>query len=81
MAPISTERLVKELEKLKAAMDSGSLAHSEYDQRLSRVIRELRERGVEGERADMHAAIDDALARGVITPSVKNHLVKRLGLE
>jgi hypothetical protein len=81
MSPISTERLVKELEKLKAAMDSGTLDHGEYDQRLSRVIRELRERGVEGERADMHAAIDGALERGVITPSVKSHLLKRLGLE
>ena len=44
MAPIKTERLVKELEKLKLEMDGGQLGHGEYDQRLSRVIKELRER-------------------------------------
>ena len=81
MAPIKTERLVKELEKLKLEMDGGQLRHGEYDQRLSRVIKELRDRGLEGDRKEITGAIDDCLNRGIITPGVKDHLIKRFGLE
>jgi hypothetical protein len=78
--PVSIERFVKELEKLKAEIDADSLKHSEYDQRLARVITELRERGLDGDRAKVTAALDDAARRGVITASVKLHLVSKLGL-
>ncbi len=80
MTTISIERFVQELEKLKAEMDAGNLRHSEYDQRLARVISELRERKLDADRSEITAAIDAALERGVITPSVKDHLEKRLGL-
>lgn len=79
-APISTERLVKELEKLRTEMESGELQHSVYDQKLARVVRELRERGLEGDRAEITAALDDCQKRGVIPPAVRDHLNKRLGL-
>jgi hypothetical protein len=78
--PIKIERLTKELEKLHAEMIGGAFGHSEYDQRLARVIHELRERGIDGDRAQITAALDDALSRGIITPAVKDHLEKRLGL-
>ena len=77
---ISVERFVQELEKLKAEMDAGRLRSGEYDQRLARVIQELRDRGIEADRAEITAAIATALSRGVITPGVKTHLEKRLGL-
>jgi hypothetical protein len=77
---ISIERLVQELDKLKAEMDSGELQHSEYDQRLSRVIGELRERGIDADRAAITATLEELLERGTIVPSVKTHLEKRLGL-
>ncbi len=80
MTTITIERFVQELEKLKVEMDAGSLRHSEYDQRLARVISELRERKLDADRPEITAAIDAALERGVITPSVKDHLEKRLGL-
>ncbi len=80
MTTITIERFVQELEKLKAEMDAGKLRHSEYDQRLARVISELRERKLDADRSEITAAIDAALERGVITPSVKDHLEKRLGL-
>jgi len=44
MAPVSLERFVKQLAQLKQEMDEGKLQSSEYDQRLARAIRELRER-------------------------------------
>ena len=78
--PVSVERLVQELEKLKAEMDAGKLRSGEYDTRLARVIQELRDQGIDADRPRISAAIADALARGVITPGVKAHLEKRLGL-
>jgi hypothetical protein len=79
--PVPIQRIVQELEKLKAEMDAGNLKHSEYDQRLARVLQELRERGVDGDRATITAALDDLSRRGIITPGVRDHLDKRLGLQ
>jgi len=79
--PITVERFVQELEKLKQEMDAGTLKHSEYDQRLARVIQELRDRKLDADRAKISGAIEDALKRGIITPGVKDHLEKRLGLK
>lgn len=78
--PIPISRIVQELEKLKSEMDAGNLKHSEYDQRLARVLQELRERGVDGDRVKVTAALDDLSQRGVITPGVREHLELRLGL-
>ena len=78
--PVSVERFVQTMEKLKAEMDAGHLRHGEYDQRLARAIQELRERGLEADRSAIQQTIDSLLKRGVITPSVKEHLEKRLGL-
>ena len=72
---------MQELEKLKAEIDAGNLKHSEYDQRLARILQELRERGVDGDRANVTAALDDLIKRGVITAGVRDHLEKRLGLK
>lgn len=80
MAAVSVERLMSELEKLKREMDAGTLKASEYDQRLARVLRELRERKLDADRAAISAALNDALSRGVIVPAVKTHIEKRLGL-
>jgi hypothetical protein len=77
---VPVERFVQEMEKLKAEMDAGSLRHGEYDQRLARVIQELRERGLDANREQITGAIHDLDQRGVITPGVKAHLEKRLGL-
>ncbi len=77
---ITIERFVQELEKLKQQMDAGTLEHGEYDQRLARVISELRERKLDADRARIGQELEDLLQRGVITPSVKSHLENRLGL-
>jgi hypothetical protein len=77
---ITIERFVEELEKLHGEMSAGNLKHSEYDQRLARVIQELRDRGLDADRNQITATLDDVLSRGVITPSVKEHLENRLGL-
>ncbi|MEX0691761.1 MAG: hypothetical protein WD043_07970 [Gemmatimonadales bacterium] len=80
MSPISIDRLVQELEELKQAMDAGELRSGEYDQRLARTITELRDRKLDADRATIQKTLADLLARGTITPSVKDHIEKRLGL-
>jgi hypothetical protein len=80
MAPVPVERFIEELEKLGREMTAGTLKTSEYDQRLARVIGELRSQRVDGDRSRITAALDDALRRGVITSAVKEHLLKVLGL-
>jgi len=78
--PISIEHLRSKLEAMKAEMDSGRMRHGEYDQRLARLIQELRDRRVDADRPALSAALDELLERKVITPAVKEHLTKRLGL-
>jgi hypothetical protein len=78
--PISLDRFTQELEKLKQEMDAGNLQHGEYDQRLARTISELRERKLDADRTAITARLEQLLAKGTITPSVKAHLEKRLGL-
>jgi len=78
--PVPIGRFVQELEKLKKEMDSGSLRHGEYDRRLARVLQELRDEKLDADRPKVSAVLTDLLARGVITPGVKTHIEKRLGL-
>jgi hypothetical protein len=80
MTPVTLERFVQELETLKKEMAVGGLRHGEYDQRLARIIGELRERKIDAERGEIVATLDQLLGRGVITPGVKNHILKRLGI-
>jgi hypothetical protein len=76
---VTLERFVQELERLKKDMDAG-LRHGEYDQRLARVLGDLREATLDADRPKVSAALTDLLSRGVITPGVKNHIEKVLGL-
>jgi len=76
---VTIERFVQELERLKRDMDGG-LKHGEYDQRLARVLGDLREAKLDADRGRVSAALTDLLTRGVITPGVKQHIEKVLGL-
>jgi len=81
MPPVSIQRFMQELEKLHTEMKDGRLKSGDYDQRLARIVRELRDQGIAADRAELARSLDDALARGVITPGVQEHLNKRLGLQ
>jgi hypothetical protein len=80
MTPITIQRFVKELDKLKQEVDAGTLEENNYDGRLARIIGELRERGLDADRAAATAALADAVARGVLTSPMKEHIQSRLGL-
>ena len=80
MAPITLQRFLTELDKLKQDSEAGTLRPEDYDGRLARVIRELRERGLDSDRAGATAALADAVTRGVISSPVEAHIRNRLGL-
>lgn len=81
MTPITVQRFVKELDKLKQQLDAGELKPEDYDGRLARIIGELRERGgLDADRAAATAALADAVTRGVISTQVREHLESRLEL-
>jgi hypothetical protein len=78
--PITLDHLVRKLEDLNDLMRRGQLKHGEYDQRLARLISELRERRLDAERPDIAKTFDELVERGVITPAVRSHMESRLGL-
>jgi len=80
-APIALEHLVRKLEELKEGMDSGEFDHGEYDQRLARIIAELRDRKIDADREAITATLADLQQRQVIPQSVREHLENRLGLK
>jgi len=77
---IKLDHLTRKLEELNTLMRSGQLKHGEYDQRLARLIGELRERKLAAERPAIAATFDDLVGRGVITPAVRAHIESKLGL-
>lgn len=80
MAAITLQRFVQELDRLKQETDAGTLKSQDYDGRLARIIREVRERGLDADRVAATAALAEAVQRGAITPPVEAHLQNRLGL-
>jgi len=77
---ISLDQLVKKMEDLHEDMTAGSFKHGEYDQRLARLIAELRERKLDADRSQIMATLSELQTRRIITPSVRMHLEGRLGL-
>ena len=62
MAPITLQRLIKRLDKLKPEADAARLKTHDYARRLARMIRQLRERGLDADRAAATVALAAALA-------------------
>lgn len=80
LTPISPERLVQELRKLSASQASGELSKDAYEHRFSRMITELRERSIGGNRAEILAAISPLQQDGTISSGDWARLLKQLGL-
>lgn len=80
MAQVTLQRFVQELGKLKQDVESGKMKAQDYDAKLARIIGELRVQGLAADRAAVKAALADAVKGGVITATVENHLLQRLGL-
>jgi hypothetical protein len=80
LKPVSPARVAEELRKLSTQRQSGTLKPDEYEHRFSRMISELRDRRIDGNRADILATLTPLLEQGVVTAEDWRRLTRQLGL-
>jgi hypothetical protein len=80
LKPITPARVAEELRKLTSQRKEGKLAADEYEHRFARMITELRERRIDGNRADILATLTPLKDQGVVTAAEWTRLTKQLGL-
>lgn len=80
LAPVKPARVAQELRALSDGRQSGRIKPDEYEHRFSRMISELRDRRIDGTRAEILAALSPLQADGTVTPKDWARLTKQLGL-
>ena len=80
LKPVSPARVADELRKLSTQRQSGTLKPDEYEHRFSRMISELRDRRIDGNRTDILATLTPLLEQGVVTAEDWRRLTRQLGL-
>ena len=80
LKPITPARIAQEVVKLSAQKRNGELAADVYDQKFARMIQELRSRHIQGDRADIKAALEPLMKEGKITAAEYDRLLKQLGM-
>jgi len=80
LKPIKPARVAAELKKLSAGRKSGEYSADEYEHRFARMVGELRDRGIDGNRAEIMAALAPLKADGTLDPGAWERLTKSLGL-
>jgi hypothetical protein len=80
LKPITIERVVTELRRLSEGRKSGQYDADEYEHRFARMVSELRDRRIDGNRADIMAALEPLRRDGTLDPGAWERLTKSLGL-
>ena len=80
LKPITPARLAREVASLSKQRQEGTLDANLYDQKFARMIGELRERKVEGNRQEILAALTPLRDQGLVTAAELEWLVKKLDL-
>jgi hypothetical protein len=80
LAPIRPERVAEELRRICELRDSGQLDKDEYEHRFARMVSELRDRKIDGTRAEIMAALSPLQAEGKVDAIAWARLTKGLGL-
>jgi hypothetical protein len=80
LKPVTPTRVAAELKHLSEMLKSGELNADGYDQRFARMIGELRDRRIEGSRAEILAALTPLKDNGTVSLSDWARLTKQLGL-
>jgi hypothetical protein len=80
LKPITPARVAEELRKLSTQRKNGKLDADEYEHRFARMIGELRDRRIDGSRADILATLTPLKDEGVISAAEWLRLTKQLGL-
>jgi hypothetical protein len=80
LKPVTPARVAEELRKLCNQRKDGTLAADEYEHRFARMIGELRDRRIDGSRADILATLTPLKNEGIVSASDWQRLTKQLGL-
>ncbi|HET7601515.1 MAG TPA: SHOCT domain-containing protein [Gemmatimonadales bacterium] len=80
LKPISPARVAEELERLSSRRANGEIKPDEYEHRFARMISELRDRRIDGNRADIMAAIDPLHQKGLVSDADYRRLLAQLGI-
>ena len=80
LKPVTPTRVAEELRRLSSQRASGDLEADEYEHRFARMIGELRDRRIDGSRAEILATLTPLLQDGVVTAEDWRRLTRQLGL-
>lgn len=80
LTPIKPERIAQELAKFHADRQSGKFKTDVLDQKFARIIQELRDRRVDGTRAEMLAALKPLVDSGAVSRGEHDRLLTQLGM-
>jgi hypothetical protein len=80
LKPVTPARVAEELKKLSAQRKDGKLEPDEYEHRFARMITELRERRIDGSRADILGTPTPLKDQGIISLADWQRLTRQLGL-
>jgi hypothetical protein len=80
LKPVTPARVAEELKKLSSQRASGGLQADEYEHRFSRMISELRDRRIDGSRAEILATLSPLLEQGILGADDWRRLTRQLGL-
>ena len=80
LKPIAPTRVAQELQKLSAARKNRELDENEYEHRFARMVSELRDRRIDGNRAEILAVLTPLKDDGTINMTDWDRLVRSLGL-
>jgi hypothetical protein len=80
LKPVTPTRVADELRKLSALRAGGDIKPDEYEHRFARMIGELRDRRIDGSRAEILATLTPLLEQGVVTAEDWRRLTRQLGL-
>jgi hypothetical protein len=80
LKPITPARVAEELRKLSGLRASENIKPDEYEHRFSRMISELRDRRIDGTRAEILATLTPLLQEGVVSADDWRRLTRQLGL-
>ncbi len=80
LKPVTPTRVAEELRSLSDKRKKGELEPDEYEHRFSRMITELRDRRIDGSRAEILAKLTPLLDEGVVSAEDWRRLTKQLGL-
>ena len=80
LKPVTPARVAEELKRLSAQRKEGKLEPDEYEHRFSRMITELRERRIDGDRAEILATLTPLKDEGIVSLTDWQRLTRQLGL-